>query len=294
MQRPPRLAVRAEPADDTVLRRAAAQWAKRLNLADLTGLEPVAEANASDETELHLLVTPEGLAVQAVRGPAVLTRGKPVRIDLHRLDTTTGPGRSLRQPMMRAVGLRKGVPHRPSVLDVTAGLGEDAWRLACAGCAVRAVERHPVVAALLEDAVTRARGHWTGEAEPMIEVILGESRTLLEELAARRSAARVSADEQGVVVDVPEVVYIDPMFAPGRKGAERKPMRLLRALVGGDLDADALLAPARRAASGRVVVKRGRRAVPLAGAVPAASHFGRAVRYDIYPAAGMPGQAVKA
>lgn len=292
MDQPPRLAVRAEPADDADLRRAAAHWAKRLNLADVTGLELPVAGGDPDSTEVHLLVTPAGLALHAVRGPAALTRGRPVRIDLHRLDTTTGPGRSLRQPLMRAVGLRKGDPRRPSVLDATAGLGEDAWRLACAGCAVRAVERHPVVAALLEDAIARARAHFAGDRSPVIEVTTGESRALLEQLAARRDASPDCADERGAGFSVPEVVYIDPMFPPGRKTAERKPMRLLRTLVGGDVDAEALLAPARQAALSRVVVKRGRRAAPLAGAASAASHLGRAVRYDVYPASA-PGIATR-
>lgn len=331
---PPRVAVRAEPMGDPALRDAAARWARRLTLPELTRApEPFASQppGARDDIDMLVLVTPEGLALRALRGPEALTRGKPVRIDLHRLDTTTGHGRSLRQPLLRAVGLRKGDPTRPSVLDATAGLGEDAWLLASSGCPVLAVERHPIVAALLEEAIERAVARSShaprsapnasaSSALPRITTLAADSLALLEHLGsgaslldwpewgasastreptheaecatgrARREAVRAviggagGAEGGAVKRGTVDVVYIDPMFPPGRKAAERKPLLMLRALVGADPDAAALLAPARRAARRRVVVKRPRHAAPLADAPPAATHHGRAVRYDVYPA----------
>ena len=62
---------------------------------------------------------------------------------------------SRRQPIARAIGLR-GDP--PTVLDATAGLGRDSFLLACLGCPVVAVERSPVLGALLGDGLTRAAG----------------------------------------------------------------------------------------------------------------------------------------
>ena len=276
----PQLAVLADPADDAALRDAAAQLAERLALPDATtGAQPPAGI------DMLVLVTPRGLALHAIRGPEALTRGKPVRIDLQHLDTTTGHGRSLRQPLMRAVGLRKGDPHRPTLLDATAGFGEDAWLLACAGCRVRALERHPVIAALLADAIERAKAQPNApDPAPMIDVIVADSRALLAELANARGSG--APDRNPVAHELPEVVYIDPMFNPGRKAAQRKAMLVLGALVGTDRDADALLEPARQAALRRVVVKRARRAPFLADTPPAASHTGRSVRYDVYPSAG--------
>ena len=82
----------------------------------------------------------------------------------------------------------------------------------------------------------------------------------------------------------PDVVYLDPMFPTGRKAAERKPLRVLRRLVGDDADAGELLAAALRVAKRRVVVKRPLRADPL-GAKPTATHRGKAARYDVYATA---------
>src|SRR5690606_40499174 len=63
-----------------------------------------------------------------------------------------GGGRG--QPVARAVGLKPGI--YPKVLDATAGLGRDAFVLAALGCEVVMLERSPIIAALLEDALRRA------------------------------------------------------------------------------------------------------------------------------------------
>ncbi|TBL57379.1 16S rRNA (guanine(1516)-N(2))-methyltransferase, partial [Klebsiella oxytoca] len=63
-----------------------------------------------------------------------------------------GGGRG--EAVAKAVGIKKD--YLPDVVDATAGLGRDAFVLASIGCNVRMVERHPVVAALLEDGLKRA------------------------------------------------------------------------------------------------------------------------------------------
>lgn len=55
----------------------------------------------------------------------------------------------------KAVGVQPGI--RPRVLDATAGLGRDGFVLASLGCEVTLVERQPLIAALLEDGLERAR-----------------------------------------------------------------------------------------------------------------------------------------
>ena len=52
------------------------------------------------------------------------------------------------------MGCQKGL--RPSIIDMTAGLGGDLSVLANVGCEIFAMEKHPVVAALLRDALRRA------------------------------------------------------------------------------------------------------------------------------------------
>lgn len=227
--------------------------------------------------DLALVVTPDRLEIRVLRGEAGFAGGRAVAPEFAKLDVTSGPGRSLRQPLLRAAGIKKGDPYRPVVVDATAGLGEDSWLLAGAGCRVVAVERNPVLAALLRDAVERARD-LAPEVAGRITVLAGDAAELLPKMHERADLPAI------------DVVYLDPMY-PGhasRKTAERKPMRVLRWLVGEDSDADSLLEPALMAARRRVVVKRPTSAAALAGRTPVATHEGRGVRYDVY---GRPGPA---
>ena len=64
---------------------------------------------------------------------------------------------TINQPLARAAGIRPGF--RPTVFDATAGMGGDAFVLACLGCRVVMNERSAVIAALLQDAIDRALVH---------------------------------------------------------------------------------------------------------------------------------------
>ncbi len=169
--------------------------------------------------------------------------------------------------LRRAVGTVGG--RAPEVLDATAGLGTDAYVLASAGCRVAMCERHPVVATLLLDALSRARS----------------ASGKLAAIAARMSL-RV-CDAHLLLPDTRfDVVYLDPMFPLRRKVAlTKKSARALWALASTVESAqdDALLALALRSARYRVVVKRPLRSPPLSGHPPAHSLRGKLVRFDIYP-----------
>ncbi len=169
-----------------------------------------------------------------------------------------------KQPLARAVGL----PDRtPTVVDATAGLGRDAFRLAMLGCRVTAIERSPVVGALLRDGLRRAR------TVPELEDLLDQRLTLLTG-DARDHLAQLSDDER------PDVVYLDPMFpvAPNASALTKKEMRVFHLLVGDDGDADSL---ARAAARHRVVVKRMSN-TPTLGGEPDICYPGKIARYDVY------------
>lgn len=271
---PPRLAVCADPPQDPNLHQAAAQQARELGLPLLD--DPAIPRDA----QVLLAVTPHRLELRVVAGDPLMTQGRPVATDLRRVDTTSPLGKSLRQPLLRAIGLRKGDPARPRVVDATAGYGEDAWLLAAMGCPVLAIERHALIAAMLRDAVRRA-AHDQPQAAARLTVITADSTALLRQLAQPDAPLppELAAFRQ------PPVVYLDPMFPPGRKTAQRKPMRLLHWLIGEDADAADLLDAALAAAQRRVVVKRPRHAPPLAGRSPTATHQGHSVRYDVYATA---------
>jgi 16S rRNA (guanine1516-N2)-methyltransferase len=169
--------------------------------------------------------------------------------------------------LYQAVGLRGG--HRPRVVDATAGLGRDAFRMAYAGCDVTAVERSPVLFALLEDGVTRAL------SDPEIRERL-DNRLRLVHADARAFLKNLPPDR------APDVVYLDPMYPARKKSALVKhEMRLLRGIVGDDLDSNELFELARRIARDRVVVKRMRLAEPLEPS-PSHSCHDKTTRYDVY------------
>lgn len=182
-----------------------------------------------------------------------------------------GGGRG--QPIAKAVGLKGGA--NPDVVDATGGLGRDAFVLASLGCKVTLIERSPVVAALLEDGLNRARedeeiGPWVGERLRLVHADAIEWMNTLEEN------------------DFPEVVYLDPMFPHRTKSAlVKKEMRLLQHLLGVDPDADALLPAALRIARKRVVVKRPDAAPYLAEMKPSMSIHSKNHRFDVYVKAVM-------
>lgn len=170
------------------------------------------------------------------------------------------------QMIAKAVGVQPGV--RPHVLDATAGLGRDAFVLASLGCTMTLIERQPLIAALLEDGLARARQ--SAEVAPIAAQMRLLQGNAIELLSAWTDEA-------------PQVIYLDPMFPHRDKSAlVKKEMRLFRPLVGDDLDAPALLAAALALASHRVVVKRPRKAPCIEGAKPSYVLEGKSSRYDIY------------
>ena len=175
--------------------------------------------------------------------------------------------RDRRQPLALAVGLHRGLR---TVLDATAGLARDTFLLAGLGCTVVAVERSAVLGALVRDGLRRA----AAVDDPDLRAVLDRMRFVIGD--AHEVLTGLSPAE------VPEVVYLDPMYPPKRKATlAKKELRMCRCLVGDDLDAAELLEVARRVAHHRVVVKRHHRAPPLAPR-PTIQHLGKQVRYDVY------------
>ncbi|MBT1064070.1 class I SAM-dependent methyltransferase [Bowmanella sp. Y26] len=171
------------------------------------------------------------------------------------------------EAVAKAVGMKPGF--KPQVLDATAGLGRDAFILASLGCQVTMLERVNAVAALLEDGLQRAAN------DPELSQWLPQRLKLLP-----ASALDTLSAWEG---EVPDVVYLDPMFPHRKKAAlVKKEMRLFQLLLGPDLDADALLTPALCLAKKRVVVKRPSGAPYLNNQKPSLEMQGKANRFDIY------------
>ena len=270
----PSIAVCADPPTDRALLTAAARLSVDLSL-------PLIKKPRKTGYDLLLVAAIGRLELRVLRGPN--RGGHAICADLTKLDTTSNAGRSLRQPIVKAVGWKRRADLPPTVIDATAGFGEDAWLLAALGCPVLAVERHPLIATLLRDALFRAAPEHP-DVIARLALVNTDARAMLRRLPPRGSKTQPTAD---VPDDLrrfwqPNVVYLDPMFPTRRKTAERKPMRVLRTLVGDDDDAGRLLDAALRVATRRVVVKRPAKAPPLNDLKPTTAHGGKAARYDVY------------
>lgn len=230
-------------------------WQQRLGLLGTEALQ----------ADFALELTEQGLQLRDL-GPEA---PGPVRVDFvegaaaHRRQFGGGNG----QMIAKAVGIQSGI--RPTILDATAGLGRDAFVLASLGCSVTLMERHPLVAALLEDGLLRAaQSESTAEIAQRMRLLSGNA---IQSMTAWSTEA-------------PQVIYLDPMFPHRDKSAlVKKEMRLFRPLVGDDDDAPELLQAALQLATHRVVVKRPRKAPAIAGTAPSHTLEGKSSRYDIYP-----------
>lgn len=232
---------------------------------------------------LALVVDDLGLSLQQLGKNAP----GPVRCDFaggaakHRRLYGGGKG----QDVAKAVGLNhKGF--KPKVLDLTAGLGRDSFVLASLGASLLMLERHPIVFALLEDGLARARAH-------VLDRVLGETdQDNLADILSRVSVAGRDAVGYLQALDgrsKPDVIYIDPMFPTRDKSSKvKKEMQLFHRLVGTDDDSFKLLTLALEKATYRVVVKRPAHAPFLAEQKPGYSLKGKSTRYDIYPIKKLP------
>jgi 16S rRNA (guanine1516-N2)-methyltransferase len=218
---------------------------------------------------------PDALALRLDdEGLALVGDGMELRDDLSEMLPRLRPDRLSRELLVRAARIKASAlaGRAPLAVDATAGLGTDSLLLAAAGFEVTMLERDPVIAALLADALERAAG------VPELAGAVGRMRL-------------VEGDSVAALGDlgfVPDVVYLDPMFPQRRKSAAvKKKFQLLHRLERpcGERDQEELLRAALAASPRKVVIKRPAKGPLLAGAKPSYSIAGKAARYDcIVPA----------
>ncbi len=173
------------------------------------------------------------------------------------------------QLIAKAVGIKPKI--KLSVLDVTAGLGRDAFVLATLGCDVVMCERSPIIYALLEDGILRAnKEEWFRKLS--LKLVYADAIHYLETITNTLSHTHT-----------PDIIYIDPMFPEKTKSAlVKKEMRVLREIVGDDVDSEKLFNAALLIAKKRVVVKRSKLAPTLTNQKPDLILKGKSSRFDIY------------
>lgn len=149
-----------------------------------------------------------------------------------------------------------------NIIDATAGLGRDAFIMACHGANVVMLERNNILAALLDDALARFVPPTENFGSLELQNVDG-----LQYLS--------------VLEYPPDLIYMDPMHPTRKKSAlVKKDMQLLQQLIGPDLDAEDLLRCAIAVGCERVVMKWPQKHASFLK--PSYSIPGTTVRFDVF------------
>ncbi len=177
------------------------------------------------------------------------------------------------QTIAKAIGFHKNPS--PVILDATAGMGKDAFVFASLGARVILMERSPVCAALLGDALERALAD---------KNINKNSRQIVQHMKFNFGDARnLTKEKLNKWQKLPDIVYLDPMFPQRKKSARvKKEMLALQQIIGDDKDSDKLLEMGLQVAQKRVVVKRALKAPCLNQQQPTYTMKMKKHRFDIY------------
>lgn len=159
----------------------------------------------------------------------------------------------------------KNPPSKLTAVDATAGMGEDSLLLAAAGYTVYMYEKDPVIYALLEDSLLRAKNN-----EELFPIV---SRMHLFNEDSIEAMKHLSFK--------PSIILLDPMFPKREKsGLIKKKFQLLWQLERPCDNEEALLNAAMEASPLRIIIKRPAKGPFLAGRKPSYSIKGNAIRYD--------------
>jgi len=256
-------------APDISLKTRAKNIAKQLGLPMMDELQAQTIGTDAADCDYLLVVGPPGdlalHSVSAAHGPVSIDFRQGTAAHRQRF----GGGR--KQPLARAIGL--GKPDINTVIDATAGYGNDAYVMASLGMQVTCLEQSQVLALMLDEAILTARTDGsTAAAAKRIQVVQTEAESWL------RDQVRPVAD----------VIYLDPMYPQRDKTAKvKKGMQLLHNLIGTNDEGPTLLQAALQRAGRRVVVKRPASAAPLLAdnLIDAQRIEIRSpnTRYDVYP-----------
>lgn len=203
--------------------------------------------------------------------------------------------------LIKAVSPRK-IPGGAIVYDLTAGFGQDSLLILENGASqVCMVERDPIVATLLQDALRRRdniiiqnnnnnnnddeQHYYYSNSKAKLSLSVGHGATIIK--SSHHDAAAIVQQQQQ-----PDVCYLDPMFPPRTKSAAvKKNMQILHSLLESqELQAEQeqlddqveLLEAALTVAKARVVVKRPIHAPHLGNIKPSFDLRGSVNRFDVY------------
>ena len=174
---------------------------------------------------------------------------------------------NLQREMLVKAARIKGQEMPQTLVDATAGFGEDSLILAAAGFQVRLYEFDEIIAALLQDCLDRA-SQLPELKDPVsrMELICGDSVKGMQTLDYK-----------------PDIVLLDPMFPARQKSALiKKKFQLIQRLESPCSTEEDLLNAAMVADPKRIVIKRPLKGPFLADRKPSYSLEGKAIRYDCF------------
>lgn len=221
-------------------------------------LEPVSGTETIPEEEVCLSFDENGLSLNC---GSLSYRG-----DFSEMERRVRNGLYQHELLVKAAKLKEKGVH-PLALDLTAGMGNDAFLLAAAGFHVIMIEHDPVIAALLRDALRR------GREDDALSGILSRMNLLEGD----------SLQKIEWIIESPDIIYLDPMFPERKKtGLVKKKFQLLHKLEKPCENGEELLEAALRKNPRRVIVKRPANGPILGGMKPDWSLQGGQIRYDVY------------
>lgn len=161
----------------------------------------------------------------------------------------------------------------PTVIDATAGMGEDSLLLAASGFRVLLIEYNPVIFRLLSDTVKRANEvPELSNAVKRMTVIQGDSIKILSDMPEELSQFHE-----------PDIILLDPMFPERKKtGLIKKKFQLLKKIETPCENEEELFNVALLANPKKIIVKRPTKGDFLSGKKPSYSIDGSVIRYDCY------------
>lgn len=174
---------------------------------------------------------------------------------------------NLQREMLVKAARIKGQPMPQTLIDATAGFGEDSLILAAAGFQVQLYEFDEVIAVLLKDGMERALEiPELKEAVGRMKLVCGDSTEGMRKLDFK-----------------PDIVLLDPMFPARQKSALiKKKFQLIQRLESPCSTEEQLLDAAVAAEPKRIVIKRPLKGPYLADRKPSYSLEGKAIRYDCF------------
>jgi|GEM_PF-127532 len=237
----------------------------------------VAPSASEEVSEWQLVYTTEGLVLRLSNEPS----WGDIMVDFNSaaLNYRKQHGGGRNEALAKAIGI-KG-KDALSVIDCTAGMGNDSFVMASVGAHVTMLERSPVIAALLEDALKRIDGIL--ELSERLSLVKSDATDYLLSKGESKGESNGEKKDPKCLADV---IYLDPMFPHKKKSAlVKKEMRAFQQLLGADMDSARLLEAALNYAGKRVVVKRPGYAEPIelkSGRKPNTAIESKKHRFDVY------------